>query len=261
MFVNSWESSNVQSPCPEWFNQISKHFFLGRRQKCSHWWYVKYGDKWKDQWSDFKVILVLMRLSIPQIRFVVHTVEFSNYLPRARNWLSSAHSGAGPQLTPWCNRCTSKPGNEADMCVDSIRVSKLEWNGFERLTVQWVRSRLDGHSQRCGHSSMSRWTCNHRAVQVGCDLCRTSAPAFLLKQGHTEEDSQDHLQMLYEDLWVGRLYNPFWHPVPVLQQLHSPELLPNVQMEPPLLQFVPCIVCSCIGTGMSLDSTSLCTHW
>lgn len=176
-----------------------------------------------------------MRLSIPQIRFVVHTVEFSNYLPRARNVLSSAHSGAGPQLTPWCNRCTSKPGNEADMCVDSIRVSKLEWDGFERLTVQWVRSQLDGHSQRCGHSSMSRWTCNHRAVQVGCDLCRTSAPAFLLKQGHTEEDSQDHLQMLYE---VGRLYNPFWHPVPVLQQLRSPELLPNVQMEPPLLQFV-----------------------
>ena len=45
---------------------------------------------------------------------------------------------------------------------------------------------------------------NHRMVEVGRDLWRSSGPNPLLKQGHLEPVAQDHVQMAFEYLqgWI-----------------------------------------------------------
>jgi len=74
-------------------------------------------------------------------------------------------------------------------------------------------------------------------VGVGRDLCGSSSPNPLLKQGHLQQAAQDLVQVGLEYL-QRRLHNLPVQLVPVLRHLQR-EVLPYVQTELPMLQFVP----------------------
>jgi len=78
-------------------------------------------------------------------------------------------------------------------------------------------------------------------IGVGRDRCGSSSPTPLPKQGHPEQAAQDLVQVGFEYLQRRRLHNLHGQPVPWLPQ--SEEVLPHVQTELPLLQFVPVASC------------------
>jgi len=80
---------------------------------------------------------------------------------------------------------------------------------------------------------------NHRMVGVGRDLCGSSSPTLLPKQGHPQQAAQDHVQAGLEYLQRRRLHNLPGQLVPGLHHPQREEVLPRVQMELPVLQFVP----------------------
>jgi len=54
---------------------------------------------------------------------------------------------------------------------------------------------------------------------VGRDLCGSSSPTPLLKQGHLEQAAQDLVQVGFEYLQKRRIHNPSGQPVPGLCQM------------------------------------------
>ena len=88
---------------------------------------------------------------------------------------------------------------------------------------------------------------NHRMFGVGRDLYGSSSPNPLPKQGHPEQAAQDLVQAGLEYLQRRRLYNLPGQPVPVLCHPQREEVLPHVQLELPLLQFVPVAPCPVTG--------------
>ena len=81
---------------------------------------------------------------------------------------------------------------------------------------------------------------NHRIVGVGRDLCGSSSPTLMLKQGHPEQGAQDLVQAGLEYLQRRRrLHNLPGQPVPVLRHPQREEVLPHVLLELPVPQFVP----------------------
>jgi len=75
-------------------------------------------------------------------------------------------------------------------------------------------------------------------LRVGRDLCGSSSPTPLPKQDHLEQAAEDLFQAGFEYLQRRRLHNLPGQPVPVLRHPQS-EVLPHVQTELPVLQFVP----------------------
>ena len=67
---------------------------------------------------------------------------------------------------------------------------------------------------------------NHRMVEVGRDLWRSSGPTPVLKQGHLELVAQAHGQMAFEYLQGWRLHNLPGQPVPVFSHPHSEIVFP-----------------------------------
>jgi len=88
---------------------------------------------------------------------------------------------------------------------------------------------------------------NHRMVGVGRDLCGSSSPTPLLKQGHLQQAAQDLVQAGLEYLQRRRLHSLPGQPVPGLRHPQREEVLPRVQMELPVLQFVPIAPCPVAG--------------
>jgi len=84
---------------------------------------------------------------------------------------------------------------------------------------------------------------NHRMFGFGRDLCGSSSPMPLPKQGHPQQAAQDLVQAGVEYLQRGRLYNLPGQPVPVLRHPQSEEVLPQVQTELPMLQFLHAMLC------------------
>ena len=82
-------------------------------------------------------------------------------------------------------------------------------------------------------------------VEVGRDLWGSSSPIPLPKQGHPEQVAQDLVQGGFE--YLQRRRNLSWQPVPGLCHPQSEEVLPHVQLELPLLQFVPVAPCPVAG--------------
>ena len=80
---------------------------------------------------------------------------------------------------------------------------------------------------------------NHRMFRVGRDLCGSSSPTTLPKQGHLQQAAQDLVREGLEYLHRSRLLNLPGQPVPVLCHPQSEEDLSHVQLELPLLRFVP----------------------
>ena len=69
----------------------------------------------------------------------------------------------------------------------------------------------------------------------------------LLKQGHLQQAAQDRVQAGLEYLQRRRLHSLPGQPGPGLRHPHSEEVLPHVQLEPPLLQFVSIAPCPVTG--------------
>jgi len=82
---------------------------------------------------------------------------------------------------------------------------------------------------------------------VGRDLCGSPSPTLLPKQGHPERAAQDCVQAGLEYLQRRRLHNLPGQPVPGLRHPQSEEVLLHVQLELPVLQFVPIAPCPVAG--------------
>ena len=65
-------------------------------------------------------------------------------------------------------------------------------------------------------------------VGVRRDLCGSSSPTLLLKQGHLQQAAQDLVQAGPECLQRRRLHNLPGQPVPVLCHSQMEEVLPHV---------------------------------
>ena len=92
-------------------------------------------------------------------------------------------------------------------------------------------------------------------VGLGRDLCGSSSPTLLPKQGYLEQVVQDLVHVGLQYLQRRRLHNLPGQPVPVLRHPQREEVLPRVQMELPVLQFVPVAPCPVTGTP-SLNTAS-----
>ena len=84
-------------------------------------------------------------------------------------------------------------------------------------------------------------------VGVGRDLCGSSSPALLPKQGHLQQAAQDLVQAGLHYLQRRRLHHLPGQPVPGLHHPQREEVLPRVQLELPILQFVPVAPCPVAG--------------
>ena len=84
-------------------------------------------------------------------------------------------------------------------------------------------------------------------VGVGRDLCGSAGPTPLPKQGHPEPAAQDRVQEGLEYLQRKRLHSLPGQPGPGLRHPQSEEDLPHLQLELPLLQFVPIAPCPVAG--------------
>jgi len=82
---------------------------------------------------------------------------------------------------------------------------------------------------------------------VGRDLCGSSSPNPLPKQVPLQQAAQDLVQAGLEYLQRRRNHSCSGQPVPVLRYPQSEEVLPHVQLELPLLQFVPIAPCPIAG--------------
>jgi len=82
---------------------------------------------------------------------------------------------------------------------------------------------------------------------IGRDLCGSSSPTPLTKQGHLEQATRDLVQTGFEYLQRRRLHNLPGQPVPVLHHPQREEVLPHIQVELPVLQFVPVARCPVTG--------------
>lgn len=75
-------------------------------------------------------------------------------------------------------------------------------------------------------------------VGVGRVLWRSSSPTALLKQGHLKQVAWDSVQAGFESLQSKKLHNFSGQPIPVLCHPQSKEILPRIQVELRVFQFV-----------------------
>ena len=67
------------------------------------------------------------------------------------------------------------------------------------------------------------------------------------KQGHLQQAAEDLVQVGFEYLQRRRLHSVPGHPMPGLRHPQREEVLPHVQLELPVLQFVPIAPCPVAG--------------
>jgi len=87
----------------------------------------------------------------------------------------------------------------------------------------------------------------YRIIGVGRDLWGSSTPTSLPKQGDLLQAAQELFQAGFEYLQRRRLHNPSGQPLPGLHHPQREKVLPHVQMELPMLQFVPVTPCPVAG--------------
>ena len=88
---------------------------------------------------------------------------------------------------------------------------------------------------------------NHRIVGVGRELCGSSIPTPLPKQGHLQQAAEDLVQVGLEYLQRRRLHSLPGQPGPGLRHPQREEVPPHVQMELAVPQFVPIAPCPVTG--------------
>jgi len=88
---------------------------------------------------------------------------------------------------------------------------------------------------------------NHRMLGVGRDHCGSSSPIPLPKQGLLQQATENLVQAGLEYLQRRRFHHLPEQPVPGLRHPQREEVLPHVQMELPILQFMPIAPCPVAG--------------
>jgi len=143
----------------------------------------------------------------------------------------------------WCMAVTkrrSRHGNSNSLCVERSE------RGEGR--TKWQQQIMSKETKKPGSkASMEDRSQNHRMVGVGRDLCGSSSPTLLPKQGHLQQAARDCVQAGLEYLQRRRVHNLPGQPVPVLHHPQRVEVLPHVQTELPFLQFVPIAPCPVTG--------------
>jgi len=143
----------------------------------------------------------------------------------------------------WKTVLTSKTWlySEFSIKVDSISLHIVS----DKCSTAWERSRssfiLDFEVAICYFNSRTE---SHRMVRVGRDLWRSS-PTPLPKQVHLDCTGPHP-----GGFWVSperRMHSISGQPVPVLCHPQSEEVFPHVQLELPMLQFVPVAPCPVSG--------------
>jgi len=94
---------------------------------------------------------------------------------------------------------------------------------------------------------------------VGRELCGSSSPTPLPKQGHPEQAAQDRFQVGLEYLQRRRFHSLPGQPVPGLRHPQREEVLTRVQLELPVLQFVPIAPCPVSGHNLKESGPTLLT--
>jgi len=125
-------------------------------------------------------------------------------------------------------RCIAPFSEQSSTCPDRGLPAEGPW----KLLLGWT---LQNRSQ------------NHRMLGVGRNLCGSSSPTPLPKQGHLQQAAQDRVQAGPECLQRRRIHNLPGQPFPVLRHPQSEEFLPHVQLELPVPQFVPTAPCPVTG--------------
>jgi len=128
-----------------------------------------------------------------------------------------------------------------------LSLSQLPCSGF----LPFLKCYHRGAPTVANGLSLGQWQVtesqNHRMLGVGRDLCGSSSPTPLPKHDHLEQAAQDLVQVGLEYLQRRRLHTLPGQPVPGLHHPQSEEVLPHVQLELPLLQFVPVAPCPVTG--------------
>jgi len=123
--------------------------------------------------------------------------------------------------------------NTTQRCV--LRLDSYEWQGVWDSMGKYLNQWAPTESQ------------NHRMLWVGRDLCGSSSPILLPKQGHLQKAAQDLVQVGLEYLQRRRIHNLPGEPVSVLCHSQREEILPHLQTELPVPQFVPIAPCPVTG--------------
>jgi len=138
--------------------------------------------------------------------------------------------------------------------ISSAKVEKANSQAERKIPCALIPSHLSIFLQLKGNTHKSGGlysdfteSQNHGMVGVGRDLCGSSSPTSLLKQGHLQQAAQDLVQGDLEYLQRRRIHDLFGQLVPVLRHPQSEEVLPHVQVELPVLQFVPTAPCPVAG--------------
>ena len=84
-------------------------------------------------------------------------------------------------------------------------------------------------------------------VGVGRDLCGSYSRKPLPENSLLQQAAEDLVQADFEYLQRRRVHNIPGQPVPVLRHPQREEVLPHVQTELPVLQFVPIAPCPVAG--------------
>ena len=121
-----------------------------------------------------------------------------------------------------------------------IRLKK----GWQSLSGRWANQ---AGGERGLFQMSETESQNHRIVGVRRDLCGSPSPTLLPKQGHLQQAAQDLVQAGLEYLQRRRLHTLPGQPGPGLRHPQREEVLPHVQLELPLLQFVPIAPCPVAG--------------
>ena len=146
-----------------------------------------------------------------------------------QRWLWVNPSSSWGFQHPSCPGCSAVPGSAGRSPSDTQWVSHLCLS-------------LQNHTES-------------QNVGVGRDLCGSSSPTLLPKQGHLQQAAQDLVQAGLEYLQRRRLHSLPGQPVPGLRHPPREEVLPHVQTELPVPQFVP--IAPCPVTGHHLGARKL----
>jgi len=128
-----------------------------------------------------------------------------------------------PVVRPWLERRRFSAG----VLVNAGRGSLPGWH---RAHASTLRATEDGAQRARSQPQAFTESQNHRIVGVGRDLCGSSSPTPLPKQGHPEQGAQDLVQAGLEYLQRRRLHNLPGQPGPGLRHLQREEVLPHVRL-------------------------------
>ena len=206
--------------------------------------------------------------------WVVWSTHLRDRMPSPGTWTGLRH---GPTSSSWgstrpsagsCTRVGAIPSTNTGWGMKGLRAAlprrtlgywwMKHWTWANNVHLQprkptiywapWNKAWPTGYGRWfCPCTALCWESQNHRMLGVGRDLCGSSSPTLLPKQGHLEKAAQDLVHVGLEYLQRRRIHNLPGQPVPGLCHPQSQEVLLHVQVEFPMFQFVPVAPCPVTG--------------